>query len=126
MFEQQYFEVLSAIETALVMAYELHPDLRDHLADKALDDLRRVYGAVMKGRNQPSLALRPLEQACFDAVKTVLDAFLLSTGGEQPITHDEAILCIKRIQKSINQYQKLHGTLTGTGYLDFLKSFRGQ
>ncbi|MFZ4826052.1 MAG: hypothetical protein ACOYLB_01730 [Phototrophicaceae bacterium] len=124
-FEQHYFEVLSAIETAIVMAYELHPDLRDHLVDQALDNLKRVYGAIMKGRNQPALTLRPLEQACFDAVKTVLDAFLLSAGTEQPITHDEAIQCIKRIQKSINQYQKLQGTPSGTGYLDFLKSFRG-
>jgi len=124
-FEQHYFEVLSGIETAIVMAYELHPDLRDHLADQALDNLKRVYGAIVKGRNRPALAMRPVEQACFDAVKTVLDAFVLSSGGEQPITHDEAILCLKRIQKSINQYQKLQGTPSGTGYLDFLTSFRG-
>lgn len=127
-FDQEYFDVLRAIEGAIVQAYALHPNLRDADAEDALNGLMRMYKSVLKEKKPPILKLSEGGQAVFDAVKVALEGFMSSVlvpAGEGTISLDEALKCVQRIHRSVKQYRKLHGS-GGNAYLEFVKGYQNR
>lgn len=123
-FEEEYFDVLQTIEGAIVRAYAALPESKDRHVDKGLSGLVRYYNAALKEKKPPSLNLKPQEKPYFDTVKAGLEAHMSGDGlteAYRMITLEEAVLCLKRIQKSVGQMMKLHG-MSGTAYLEFVKS----
>jgi hypothetical protein len=127
-FEEEYFDVLKAIETAIVTTYAAHPDAKDRFVDAALSGLIRTYNAALKGKNPPRLKFNATEQAFFAAVQTTMQAFT-ATGGltqtERTLSIDEAAQCVKRIQRSVGQMMTAGGP-SGTKYLEFVRDYQNK
>ena len=130
-FEEQYVDVLQNIEFAIIGVYRNKPEITDYDAQDAIDALVRFYSAEEQKRNLPSKNLYDLAQPIFDSVKSICEFRLgretLSTSDNQllntiitPITLNEIIACLKRIQKSIRRWNKRGGK---RGYLDFVKGY---
>ncbi len=123
-FEEQYFNVLRAIEVAVLTS--ANDATTDRHVRKALEALARYYGAAIKGRTPQTLRLNGPEKDLFDALKAAVEPYLRGEGlvyNEQAaatITIDEAVLCLRRILRSVGH---MGG---GTGYLDFLREFHSR
>lgn len=125
-FEEDYFDVLKSIEAAIVSTYATQPESKDRHAEKAVSGLVRYYNAALKEKKPPNLKLKPPEQAFYDAVKGAVEAHMGGkqlAGDEQPITVEEAVACLKRIDRSIEQMMKMHG-MSGQKYLEFVKGYQ--
>lgn len=125
-FEEQYFDVLKSIEGAIVRAYAAQPASKDHHAEKAVSGLIRTYNAALKGKKPPTLKLKPPEQAFYDDVKAALEAHMSGAAlddAHQHITLEEAVACLKRIRRSIEQMTNMH-RLGGSKYLEFVRDYQ--
>jgi hypothetical protein len=127
-FEEQYFDVLKSIETAIVATYANQSTAKDRHADAALNSLARYYNAAIKGKRPPRIKLSEIEQSFYDAIKAALEAHMSSNGLEEDgrsYTVEETVQCIKRIQRSISQMMKVGG-LGGTKYLEFVRDYQNR
>lgn len=125
-FEETYFDVLKAIETAIVSAYALHPNAKDRHANEALGGLIRTYNAALKEKKPPTLSLDPAERAFYDAVRLSLEAHMQAGATLQDghsLSLEEAVLCLKRIVRSIEQMMSVGG-IGGSKYLDFVRDYQ--
>lgn len=122
-FEQQYFDVLRAIELAIFNA-DQQATLLDINTDKVLEGLIRLYTAESRGRNEPKLRFSQDEKILADHIKAACDLHLgrdaqVMIGDEQK-SLDEIIACLKRIRRSLGQMSKQGGK---RAYLDFIRNF---
>ena len=129
--EEQYLDVLQNIEFALVSVYNQEPKLTDYGSLYAVETLIKVYTAELQGRTVALPQFQPHEQAAYDAVKSMCDWWLgretlenAEDKGElkmdNPRTPEEIIACLKRIQRSIQGWQKRGGR---RGYYEFVKQY---
>ena len=132
-FEEKYLDVLHNIETALVHTYDEHKEMTDWEARDAIHALMRAYKAETRGRIAPTMSLNPRAQEAFTNVKMMCDwrlgrATLLTEDGKPPDveippkTVDEIILCLQRILRSIEIWQKEGGR---RGYYNFVREYVG-
>ncbi len=130
-FEEQYQDALQNIEFALVQVYRAHPEMTDWDARDAMEALIRTYQAEARGHAMPVLKLKPLAQESYDSVKAMCEWRLgrremLDENKHPldlpltPMALDEIIACLKRIQRSIEKWQKHGGR---RGYFDFVQQF---
>ncbi len=129
-FEEQYQDVLQNIEIALVQAYRAYLDLTDLEALDGIQALVRTYQAEAQSHKPPCLKLRPLAEEAYTNIKLVCDwrlgrATILNMEGQapelpDPKTLDEIILCLKRIRRSIELWNKQSGR---RGYFNFVSQF---
>jgi hypothetical protein len=124
-FEDKYLDVLQNIEWGLLSKTKDNPQLCDY------DMLRVVEYAIAYYKSQQRERLpaeRPGEtrQEIFERVVAICDWRLglqsLSPDKDQycdPITIEELILCLKRIEKSIKFWTKQAGR---KGYINFVSS----
>lgn len=126
-FEEDFFEVLKSIESAIVVTYGQQPELVDRQIGKALNSLTRLYATALKERNPPTLRMDPATLQVFNNLKAAMEAHMTDNGaGEmQYISLEEAIRCLKRIQRSVDQMAKQHGA-NGTAYLEFVKGYQSR
>jgi hypothetical protein len=129
--EEQYFDVLQNIETAIVTAYEDEPRLLDLDVTDALDVLIRNYALEEQGVSARTSRLSGPAQRVHDVAKRMCEWRL----GRQPLnTADPAdgrpatgelsvaglVLCLKRIRKSVRLWTERGGR---QGYLDYIRQF---
>jgi len=130
-FEDKYLDVLQNIEFGIVRVYREQPDLADWDVLDAIQALIRSYNAEMRGRSRPKIRLSDQSQPVFDSVEAMCEWQLgrgqpLAEGGRppdvrmEPKTTAEIIACLKRVQKSINRWNKVGGR---QGYLIFVSYF---
>lgn len=130
-FEEQYNDVLRSMELALVRVYRQDDEMVDWLALTAVNGLIRTYTAEQRGRSTPNLTLKPPAQQAYTGLKIVCDGWLgrgpvideagqMAEVGEQALTPDELIACLKRIRRSIEMWQKEGGR---RGYFEFIDQF---
>ena len=125
-FEERYLDVLQNVEFALVSTYKEHPDLIDADATNAISSLIRVYQAEQRGANMPEIRLNPIAKKASDRVWAMCEWRLGRATGPfdkvvtQAKTVDEIILCLKRIRKSIETWNKQYGR---RGYYEFVSQF---
>ena len=140
-FEEKYLDVLQNIEFGIVTVYRQHAEMVDWDALKAIETLIREYQAELTGRPVPAVVLQPVAQEVYDSVKAMCEWRLgrsqmvveekksffklpfKKSPPEIPLelkTTDEIILCLKRIRKSIQHWNRRGGR---QGYLDFISEF---
>lgn len=124
-FEEQYYDILRAMELKIYELYTSNPYLLDYSVEKALNGTIRTLNNQQRGKAAPKLRFKEDEQAVYRALQSIITLY---TGQddvikpEQILTIDEMINCVKRIQRSQNQM----GGQGRQGYLDFLKQFFGE
>lgn len=130
--EEQYYDVLQNIEFAIVSTYREHPDMTDYSVMRALEALIDAYGGEKIGRGPRDFRLSDLEQKLLDRMRgmcewrlgrreiPVEDTPSASGPKPEPITVDEVILCLKRLLKSTQRWNKEGGM---QGYLDFVEQY---
>ena len=122
-FEEEYFDVLRAIETQIYTTYTDNPNLLDFNVDKALNGLVRTLQNEQRGKKAPNLKLKNDEQTIYKLLQSLANLYLGKDDikPDQLLTVDEMIACFKRIQRSI----KLMSDQGRQGYLNFIKQFFG-
>jgi len=127
-FEEEYQDVLQAIEWSIMGVHKTQTELTDYQVDAALEALGRTYQREKSGR-EPTLPKSELARQVYEAVKAICEWRL---GREQvvdeegqplsiePLTVDEIQACLKRVRKSVNYWNKQGGS---HGYLDYISNF---
>ncbi len=126
-FEDKYLDVLQNIEAGIIGVYRAHPEMTDWDALRAIEALIHTY--QQKREFHP--ALKPLQQEVYVSVKSLCDwrlgeTELLDDKGNpmvlpmQPLERSEILACLKRIRRSIENWNKRGGR---NGYLEFVKQF---
>lgn len=132
--EDQYFDVLQNIETAIVAVYDDQPDLLDAEVLDAIDALIRTYAWEKDGRGAPTLRLSDRAQLVFDASRRMCEWRLgrqssnpgtveREEAGPGELTVSDIVLCLQRIRSSVRLWNKQGGR---QGYLDYVRQFLGQ
>ncbi len=132
--EDQYFDVLQNIETAVVAVYDDQPDLLDVEVLDAVDALIRTYAWEKDGRGAPTLRLSDRAQRVFDSSRRMCEWRLgrqsLNPGTVEredakldELTVSDIVLCLQRIRSSARLWNKQGGR---QGYLDYVRQFLGQ
>lgn len=129
--EEQYFDVLQNIETAIVSVYEIDGRLLDLDVLDALDVLIGNYTLEEQGVGTRTSRLSGRAQRVHDMARRIcewrlgrqpLNTANLPTGrgtrGELSLA--ELVLCLKRIRKSVRLWNGQGGR---QGYLDYVRQF---
>ena len=129
--EEEFEDVLQNLEFALVQVYRAYNEMTDWEAETAVAALIRTYNAEAQRRTHPNLNLKPLAQEAYDNVQAMCEIrlgrlTLANESGEaldipiEPISVNELLLCLKRIRKSIQRWNKEGGR---RGYFEFVGRF---
>jgi hypothetical protein len=129
--EEEYMDVLQNIEVAIVSTYHDHPEMVDAHVIRALEAVIGSYRAEMAGRTAEEFSAVPVEAELYRAIRSVCEWRLgrireedLKAGQQglapEPIKVEEIILCLKRILKSVNRWNKSGGQ---RGYLTFIVQY---
>jgi hypothetical protein len=129
--EEQYLDVLQNIEFAIVSTYHDHPEMADAHVIFTLEAVINSYRAEMAGRTPDQFSSSPAEAALYDAIRRTCEWRLGRTpadDGEAPLPGpapepkrvDEIVLCLKRVLKSVNGWNKNAGQ---RGYLSFIVQY---
>ena len=129
--EEQYFDVLQNIETAIVSVYEIDARLLDLDVLDALDGLIRNYALEEQGVGTRTSRLSGPAQRLHDLARRICEWRL----GRQPLdtanppadrwasgelSLAELVLCLKRIRKSVRLWNEQGGR---RGYIDYVRQF---
>ena len=126
--EEEYLDVLQSIEFAIVSTHREHPDMTDYAVMQALEALIDRYKGEKAGRPPRDFRLSEVECLLEDAVRSKCE-WRLGRGGleggsptakdaaMEPKSMDEIILCLKRVLKSVQKWNKEGGR---QGYLTFI------
>jgi len=129
--EDQYFDVLQNIETAIVAVYEDESGLLDVEVLDAINALIRTYAWEKDGRGAPTLRLSDRAQRVFDSSRRMcewrlgrqsLNSGTVERGETKPdeLTVSDIVLCLQRIRSSVRLWNKQGGR---QGYLDYVRQF---
>ncbi len=129
--EEEYPDVLQNIEFAIVWTYHNHPEMVDAHVIRALEAVIASYRAETAGRTAEAFSASPLEAELYQAIRTMCEWRLGRIREEdleadvpgpapEPITVEEIMLCLKRILKSVNGWNKSGGR---RGYLSFIVQY---
>ena len=123
-FEDQYLDVLQNIEWTLLSSIKDHPELSDHDMLRIIEQSLTYYKSQQRGN--PVIAqskLTDIHQEIFERVLSMCEWRLgrLPPLNEKiactPITIEELLLCLKRIEKSIKFWTTQGGR---KGYINFV------
>lgn len=126
--EDKYTDVLQNIEFGIVMTYRDHPELSDYGVMRMLEALIDSYTAEKIGRSPRHFPLPDAERLLLENVQRMCewrlgraslsdDASKDKEISPEPKSVDEIVLCLKRILKSVNKWNKRGGR---QGYLNFV------
>lgn len=128
-FEEQYEDVLHSIESGIISVYRENPDISDYDVTRAIEVLIDDYSGEKIGRPPRNVRLSDVEKNIVDEMRKscewqmgreeIKDADEESAEIE-PVTIDEIILCLRRILKSVNYWNKSGGR---QGYLSYMSHF---
>lgn len=129
--EEEYLDVLQNIEFAIVSTYHDHPEMVDAHVIFTLEAVINSYRAEMAERPPDQASSSPVETALYNAVRRMCEWRLgrippdSSEASElgpapEPKRVDEIILCLKRVLKSVNGWNKNAGQ---RGYLSFIVQY---
>jgi hypothetical protein len=130
-FEEEYEDVLQNLEAGIMRAYRKQPEMTDYDVMQALEALRRHYIREVRKQDPVTFNLPESAQEIFDNVKMLSELRLgraeMTTAkgkpvemGELAINVNEIIDCIKRIERSVQRWNKSGGR---RGYLNFVAEF---
>jgi hypothetical protein len=122
-FEDQYLDVLQNIEWALLSLVKERPELSDHDMLCIIEQALTYYKSQQRGNLVIAQSkLTDIRQEIFERILSMCEwrlGRLPSPNKEiacNPITIEELLLCLKRIEKSIKFWTKQGGR---KGYINF-------
>jgi hypothetical protein len=128
--EEEYQDVLQNIEFGIIRVFRSDRSLLDLDAKDAIAALNRRYRAEQERRSPPDVRLGAQARRIFDSVLPICEWRLGRAGNAVPEdwgpyqavpnTVDEIANCLKRIQKSIDFWNKRNGR---QGYLSFVAQY---
>ncbi|HPO14188.1 MAG TPA: hypothetical protein PLI09_12150 [Candidatus Hydrogenedentes bacterium] len=128
--EDKHPDVLQNIEFAIVDTYRQYRELSDYDVMRVLEASLETYAAEKAGRSARTTRLSELEQLLLEWVLHMCEWRLgriplgnteeVFSSDDVPITIDEIILCLKRLLKSVNRWNKDGGR---QGYLNFIVQY---
>jgi hypothetical protein len=128
-FFEKYMDVLQNIEFGIVSAYREIPEATDNNVLCSLEALIDVYAAEKIKRQPRKFNLSDSERRIMESVHEMCEWRLgrIKLEGDEeeevtlePLTLDEMIQCLKRIQHSVKKWNKMGGR---KGYLDFIVQY---
>jgi hypothetical protein len=130
-FEEEYLDVLQNIEFAIVSVYRSEQRLSDYDVSKILNILISGYQAELSKRDVSKPNLSPLQERLYQSVKHMCEWRLgreaidkeekhLQMKIPKSISVEEIIVCLKRIRKSVETWNKQGGQ---KGYLIYIDQF---
>jgi hypothetical protein len=129
-FEEEYEDVLQNLEFGIVQVYRQNRSLLDADVSDALEALIHLYRSEQGNRSPRRFRFDQRTQDVFDSVKALCDFRLGRTDltnpqGQHvpdvpPLSIDELVACLKRIEKSVRRWTKQNGR---QGYLNFVEQF---
>ena len=128
--EDEYLDVLQNIEFGIIGAFRADRSLLDLDAKDAVAALIRHYRAEQEQRNPPPMRLGDKAQQIFDSVLPICEWRMgrkgplvpaeLGSPPADPSTLEDIGTCLRRIQKSIDFWNKRNGR---QGYLSFVAPY---
>lgn len=129
--EEQYQDVLQNIEFGIVMTYRDYPEMSDYDVLRTLEALIDNYVAEKIGRGVRKSPSSDVERVLYKNVHRMCEWRLGRSSIDndpskerclsiEPKTVDEILICLKRIVKSVNKWNKRSGR---QGYLQFVSQF---
>jgi hypothetical protein len=129
--EEQYAEVLQNIEFGIVSVYRECPNLSDYDVMRALEAVIDGYAAENIGRPPRQFRLSEEEAQILATVRHMCEwrlgrrrlddgAGQEKPGGPDAKTIDEILLCLRKVLKSVQRWNKDNGR---QGYLNFIVQF---
>jgi len=128
--EDQYLDVLQNIEFGIIGVFRADRSLLDLDAKDAVAALIRHYRAEQEQRTPPNVCLGDKAQRVFDSVLPICEWRMgregpavpaeLGSSPAAPNTVDDIGTCLRRIQKSIDFWNKRDGR---QGYLSFVAPY---
>ncbi len=130
-FEEKYEDVLQNLEYGVMEVYREHPELTDYDVMDAFAALRRHYIREVRQQEPVTPTLSERAQKVFDMVEAMCELRLGRakattadgepfTLGAHPLTANEIVDCIKRLERSVQRWNKSGGR---QGYLKFVAQF---
>ncbi len=131
--EEELFDVLQNIEFAVVQTDHELTELSDHDVLRVYEAIKDRYVAEKIGRSPRQFSLSQPEQLLYDNIRAMCEWRLgrQHAPAGQPVPPDETIepkrvdeilLCLKRLIKSVQKWNKDGGA---RAYLDFISRFTG-
>jgi hypothetical protein len=129
--EDKYMDLLQNMELAIVLTYRKNPDMSDYDVMRVLEGLIDRYVGEKIGRPPRHGAFSELEGILAENVREMCEWRLgraplhmaPKEDGEAdpvPISVDEIILCLKKLLKSAQRWNREGGR---RGYLDFIVDY---
>lgn len=128
--EEEYEDVLQNLEFGIIQVYRQNRALLDADVSDVLEALIHGYRSEQGNRSPRRFRFDQRTKDVFDSVKAMGDfqlgrVDLIAQDGqpvrnETPLTIDELVACLKRIEKSIRRWTKQSGR---QGYLNFVDQF---
>lgn len=129
--EEGYLDVLQNIEFAIISVYRSELTLSDYDVNKILNVLISGYQAELSRRDFSKPNLSTLQERLYESVKDMCEWRLgrkaifkkekhLKVKKLGPLSVEEIIACLKRIQKSVETWTKQGGR---KGYLQYIDQF---
>jgi len=128
--EDEYLEVLQNIEFGIIRVFRADPSLLDLDAKDAVAALIRHYRAEQERHSPPDVRLGDKAQRIFDSVLPICEWRLGREGPMVPVdlgfppavpnTLEDIGTCLRRIQKSIDFWNKRNGR---QGYVSFVAPY---
>jgi hypothetical protein len=128
--EDEYLDVLQNIEFAIMRVFRADRSLLDLDAKDAVAALIRHYRAEQEQRSPPTMRLGGQAQRVFDSMLPICEWRMgrkgplvpaeLGPAPADPNTLDDIGACLRRIQKSIDFWNKSNGR---QGYLSFVTQY---
>ena len=128
--EDEFTDVLQNIEFGIMQAFRSDSSLLDLDAKDAVAALIRHYRAEQEQRTPPEVGLGEKAQRVFDSVlpfcqwrlgrSSALTPAELGSAPPFPNTLDDIVICLRRVQKSIDFWNKRNGR---QGYFSFVQQY---
>ncbi len=126
--EDEYFDGLQNLEWTIVSEYRQNRSILDQDARDAVNALVRQYEAESESRSAAALPLSDRAKRIFDAVRSTCEWRLgrapapneAISAFDSKVTAAELVLCLKRIRKSIDFWNKRGGR---QGYLEYVLDY---
>jgi len=130
-FEERYEDVLQNLEAGVMRVYRQHPEMTDYDVMDAFAALRRHYIREARQQEPATFNLTERAQQIFDAVQLMSELRLgraqMTTDDDAPIKMGELALsvneiidCLKRLERSVQRWNKSGGR---QGYLKYVAEF---
>ena len=129
--EEEFLDVLQNIEWAIVEEFHKDRSILDIDVRDAVTAIVRLYEAELESRGAPNAPLSDRAKRILDPVRAMcewrlgrasesLQARFTTEAPEVPVSVEDLILCLKRIRKSIDRWNKEGGR---QGYLSFVEQY---